>query len=126
MNKLITTSAIFIILILSTVFTTIYTANKFTEFSTELSEINTLLEANLWNLAKTKIKSLNSNFTSHEKTLQLFLNRDNLEKIQQNLNKLQTAILFQEKSKTTSQTLNLQNQFQKIMDDEKPLIHNIL
>lgn len=104
----------------------LYTDKKFTEFSANLNNIVLLLNQNNWKTAKYEIENLNNQFESHEKNLQLFLNRDNLKEIQQNLNKLQTAIQFQEKPKSISQILKLHSSFKKIVEDEKPLIHNIL
>lgn len=126
MKKIIITIIIFLAMICNSIITTLYTAAKFTEFSNNLKLISCTINQNNWPFAQKEINNLTNEFENHEKKLQLFLNRENLEKIKQNLNKLKIAINFKQKPKSTAQILKLQNTFQKTISDEMPLIQNIL
>lgn len=126
MKKMIATLIIFLAIVCSSIFSTIYTTVKFNEFSKKLNSIASLVELNNWQVAQLKLNCLIDQFDSCEKKLQIFLNRTSLEEIDQNLTKLKTALVFEEKPQSAIQILKLQNHFKRIAEDELPLFRNIL
>ena len=116
---------LFIAVVFSSIFTMLYTNTKFNEFLTDLKKIDIAISCDEWAVAENKVETLCSKFNMHENKMQMFLDRNNLKKAQQDLNKLKITAKFKEKSKSKTQILKIQNDFNNIMEDEKPLIKNI-
>lgn len=126
MKKLTITVIIFITVIFTSIFTLLYSNRKFKDVLTGLNEVNLSIDENSWQKASTQLEFLQKKFEHDQKKLQTCSNRNSLEKIESELNKLKAATIFKNKFEATTQIMKLKNKIKSTMEEQEPLLQNIL
>lgn len=126
MKRIITVIIIFAILILSSIYSILYTNAKCNEIIEYAEKTKSLIEICDMENAQKEQENLENIWNNHEKTMKLYLRRTNLDEIDHEMSGLSELIKLEDQTES-GKALDLIIQYcYQIIEDEQPTIFNIL
>lgn len=126
MKKLIITSAIFIVIILTSIFALTYTNKQCALFLKYAKTIEKQVLSNNFQTAQQNLKILDLNYAKCQNKMPIFVDRAKLGQIQKILKLIQLNLNFQNKQPALLNICKIKNLFHKIKNDSTPSFCTVL